>query len=233
MGTLSYEKVYEAIKEKIKGGVWKPGDQIPTIPQLSKETGVGISSVREAIRILAKQGILKIEQGRGTYVLQDFEGDDPSSRLDFLEKATMKQLTEARLVIEPELAALAAKNASASDVVEIKEAAEEMQLKVKRNQDFFHEDIKFHYKIAVSANNIILQQMLETMSDLLADSRRMTMKVKKMNDKAAYYHMLIAEAIEDRNPIQARNLMHSHISDILNDMEKKEFFKRDKEKEIQ
>lgn len=221
MRTLAYEKVYEMIKQKIIQGVWKQGDQIPPVPQLAKDTQVGVSSVREAIRVLGKQGILKMEQGRGTYVMSgDFDLADTHSRIDFLEKATLKQLTEARVILEPELAALAAEHASDDEIVAIKQAAETMFKKVKQNERFFEDDMRFHHKIAQSSQNQILYQMIDTMADLLVESRRRTMKFKDMSKKAAHYHILIAEAIAQRNPTQSRSLMKAHMLDVLTDLDK-------------
>ncbi|TVY08690.1 FadR/GntR family transcriptional regulator [Paenibacillus cremeus] len=133
---LTYETVYDEIKRKIEAGAWLPGQQLPPLEQLSAELGVGISSVREAVRILGKQKILRIEQGRGTYVEQQLASDVGSATgtggLDFLERATMLQLTEARLIIEPELAALAAEKATPAEAEEIVRTAETMQRKVAR-----------------------------------------------------------------------------------------------------
>lgn len=81
---LTYETVYDEIKRNIKEGHWKQGEQLPPLEQLSAELGVGISSVREAVRILGKQKILRIEQGRGTYVESELT-ETPEHRLDFLE----------------------------------------------------------------------------------------------------------------------------------------------------
>lgn len=211
---LTYETVYDEIKRKIESGVWEPGQQIPPLEQLSAELGVGISSVREAVRILGKQKILRIEQGRGTYVENDVTGDGQRT-LDFLEKATMLQLTEARLIIEPELAALAAEKATDAEAEAIVRTAETMRQKIRKKQDFFKEDLLFHELIARASHNEIMFHMLELISDLLTDSRRRSMKWDGMDEKAASYHYLIAQAIALRNPTQARTLMKSHLEDML------------------
>lgn len=132
---LTYETVYDEIKRNIKEGHWKQGEQLPPLEQLSAELGVGISSVREAVRILGKQKILRIEQGRGTYVESELT-ETPEHRLDFLERATMLQLTEARLIIEPELAAMAADKATQEEAEAIMVTAETMKRKVEKNVIF-------------------------------------------------------------------------------------------------
>ncbi|MBP1930141.1 FadR/GntR family transcriptional regulator [Ammoniphilus resinae] len=219
MRKLTYEIVYEKIKQRIKEGLWKPGDQIPTVQQLAEELGVGISSVREAIRILGNQNILKVEQGRGTFIMNVPEEDSLSS-FGFLEDATMIQLTEARQVIEPELAALSAEHATKEEVKAILQAAKGMNRKAKLNEDFLKEDMLFHYLIAKASKNEIIFQMFNMISDLIVASRRRTLKMKGMTEKATHYHILIAEAIAQRNPTQARNLMKAHIDDVIYELTK-------------
>lgn len=216
MRKLTYEVVYDEIKRKITEGIWQPGQQIPPLEQLSEELRVGISSVREAVRILGKQKILRIEQGRGTFVELSIKGGERGT-LDFLERATMVQLTEARMIIEPELAAMAAESGSEEEHRAIVQTAETMNLKVQRGKDFFKEDMLFHELIAKSSHNEIMCQMLDRISDLLIDSRRRSMKLPGMNQKAASFHYLIAQAIAQRNPTQARTIMKCHLEDMLNE----------------
>ncbi|SDN98992.1 FadR/GntR family transcriptional regulator [Alkalicoccus daliensis] len=214
---LIYQVVYEAIEKKIRAGEWKPGDKIPTVQQLSEDLGVGASSVREAIRILSQQKILKVEQGRGTYVEQEL-GEKPSEQLDFLEKSSIEQLSRARLIIEPELAALVAEDGTMEELKEILKYARLMEKKFLKGEDFLYEDIKFHELIAKGAKNDILLEMVTIIGDLLYESRKHSMRIKSQNEKAVSYHILIAKAINDRNPSQARRLMKAHIIDLLTDL---------------
>lgn len=211
---LTYEHVYEQLRNKIASGQWQAGQRLPTLEQLSAEMQVGISSIREAVRILGQQRILRIEQGRGTFV-EDTIQTAPQERMDFLEQASFVQLTEARLIIEPELAALAAVHATEAEKHRIRQAAETMKRKIERDEDFLREDLLFHRLIAEASRNEILCKMMERMNDLLLDSRRKTMKWPGMDDKAGMFHMLVALAIEQGNEAQARNLMREHIADML------------------
>lgn len=218
---LTYETVYDWIRQNIQEGVWKRGERLPPLEQLSAELGVGISSVREAVRILGKQKILRIEQGRGTYVDSGLS-DTPGHRLDFLERATMLQLTEARLIVEPELAALAAEKAADEEAQAILEAAEAMKRKIGSKRDFLQEDMLFHELIAKASHNEVMYHMLDRIGDLLVDSRRRSMKWDGMAEKASSYHYLIAQAIVQRNPTQARTLMKCHLDDMLVEFRKGE-----------
>jgi GntR family transcriptional repressor for pyruvate dehydrogenase complex len=214
---LIYEKVYNQIKQRIVDGDWKPGEKIPTVPQLAQDLNVGISSVREAIRILEKQKILKILQGSGTFISDLELWNSPSEQFDFLTNASLLQLTEARSVIEPELAALAAKNATDEEINLLKQNAQDMAKAMKNNKQIVQTDMKFHYYIAKASRNEILFHMMSMIRDLMTDSRRVTMKLPHSTENAVYYHNLIANAIADRNPSKARELMSSHINDIIHE----------------
>lgn len=214
---LIYQVVYEAIEKKIREGEWKPGDKIPTVQQLSEDLGVGASSVREAVRILSQQKILKVEQGRGTFVEKKL-GEKPGEQLEFLEKSSIEQLSRARLIIEPELAALVAEDGSMEELKEILKYARLMEKKFLKGEDFLYEDMKFHELIAKGAKNDILLEMVTLIGDLLYESRKHSMRIKTQNEKAVSYHILIAKAINDRNSSQARRLMKAHILDLITDL---------------
>lgn len=217
---LTYETVYDEIKRRITTGVWPPGTRLPPLEELSEELGVGVSSVREAVRILGKQHILRIEQGRGTFVCDALK-PSPAETFDFLEAAGMQQLTEARSLLEPQLAALAARRASEEEIQALLKSARGMAAKVERGEDFLEEDLAFHELIAKAAGNDVLCGMLALIADLLVDSRRRSMKWPGMDERAASYHTLIAHAIAQRNPEQARLLMQSHMDDMLEELRKR------------
>jgi len=88
------------------------------------------------------------------------------------------------------------------------------------NEDFLKEDMLFHYLIAKSSKNEIIFQMFNMISDLIVAGRSRTLKMKGMTEKASHYHILIAEAIAQRNPTQARSLMKAHIDDVIYELKK-------------
>ncbi|MFS0725300.1 FadR/GntR family transcriptional regulator [Paenibacillus sp. 1P07SE] len=215
---LVYEVVYDEIKRRIEQGIWKAGARIPTIEEIAGELGVGVSSVREAVRILGKQKILLVEQGRGTFV-SDQLPEQADRYLAVLEHSSWLQLTETRLIIEPELAALAAERGNEAQIEQIVKTAELMHKKVLSSQSFLREDMKFHEQIAEASQNEILGNTLRMLGDVLLDSRRQTMRIPGMDEKAAAYHLLIAMAIRQRDAGQARELMRLHIGDMQRELQ--------------
>ena len=127
----------------------------------------------------------------------------------------MNDLSHARRLIEPELAAYAAERGSDSELAEILQLAITMEQQAGSGLDFVGPDISFHRSIAQASHNPVLRQMLHGMHDLFVISRRLTSQELGMTERAVRYHRLIAEAIYERNPTQARLLMLAHMNDAL------------------
>src|SRR5260370_7744814 len=105
---LIYEVVLDEIKRRIADAELRPGQRLPSNQQLSKELHVGISSVREALRVLASAGVVRIAQGSGVFVSpQPPQPDELRKRFTTTEVASLGQLMESRRIIQPQLAPLA------------------------------------------------------------------------------------------------------------------------------
>jgi GntR family transcriptional repressor for pyruvate dehydrogenase complex len=216
MKKLAHEEIIEQMKARIYSSEWKPGDRLPTMQQLAAQYKLSITAVREALRVLESQRIVSIEHGRGVFVSNNPALlEDPLDELRGMENQTLLQLLEARLAIEPELAAYCAVRASALQASSIFDLVEVMDMQQQRKEDHFATDVQFHQEIAEGANNPLLAQMLAVITDLSAQGRRETDKLPHMREKASSYHRLIAIAIQERQADQARALMKSHIQDMI------------------
>ncbi|MCD9020864.1 FadR/GntR family transcriptional regulator [Cohnella silvisoli] len=217
MKKLAHEEIIEQMKARIVSGEWKPGERLPTMQQLAEEFKLSRTAVREALRILENQRIVSIEHGRGVFVSNNPDLlEDPTGNMRLLEFGSLLQLLEARLVVEPEMAAFCAQRVSTAQTKRIRELAERMEEEMRQGSDHFTTDVQFHQAIAEGANNPLLAEMLTVLADLSARGRRETDKLPHMQTKAASYHRLIAIAIEERQADQARSLMRSHIQDMIN-----------------
>ncbi|WP_209874132.1 FadR/GntR family transcriptional regulator [Paenibacillus silagei] len=204
------------MKQKIIGGEWAPGDRLPTLQQLAVDFSVSVTTVREALRILESQGNVSIEHGRGMYVRNDpLLLDDPAVALEELDNISIVDLLEARLLIEPELAALAAQRADEDQIRRLRVLADRMVQQMEEGGSFFETDLAFHQLIAEGAANPVVARMLHSILPLLAEGRKQTNTLPNMRTKASNYHVLIAIAIEERQSETARQLMESHIQSML------------------
>src|SRR5437763_2135948 len=113
-----YEQVAEQIRRLISGGTLKPGDLLPPERDLATRLGVGRSSIRDAVRTLEVMGILEPRQGAGT-VVRDLSSDSlvvPLATVLVRKRELVAELLDVRRILEPALAARAAKNATPDGV---------------------------------------------------------------------------------------------------------------------
>src|SRR5258708_37267685 len=110
---LIYEVVLDEIKRRIADAELRPGQRLPSNQQLSKELHVGISSVREALRVLASAVVVRIAQGSGVFVSQQPPPPDELRKcFTTTEVASLGQSMESPRLVATELAALASDGTS-------------------------------------------------------------------------------------------------------------------------
>src|SRR6267378_403434 len=107
-----YEQIVQQIEESILKGDLKPGDQLPAERELAQRFGVSRTAVREAVKALREKGLVEAYSGRGTFVT-DGTSQAVRQSLDLMlrigQQEGPKYLAELRQILEPEIAALAAK----------------------------------------------------------------------------------------------------------------------------
>ena len=219
--SLIYETVLEYIKADLLQGNLQPGDRLPTVASLAQQLNVGLASVREAYRVLENMGILEVTQGRGTFVSARLsQGTGVLEQFQLAEQQTLEHLLEARKLIEPAVAALAAERATEAEARAILNAATKMEELARVDKDFIDPDVAFDELIFVAAHNPVLANLLSALNHLLLDSRRLSSRLPGATEKAIHYHKLIAHAIVDGNADGARTLMYQHLADVESDLAK-------------
>lgn len=217
-------EVVEQIKEQIKSGYLKAGSLLPSERELSEKLEVSRSSVREAVTLLESLGILEVKHGKGSFV-RDFKNTksmknyfDTFALLFDIEPSQTLQLLEVRKILEPQAAALAAKNATAEDILQLHEIHEEMKKVPGREEVGLDPDYKFHFQIASSTGNEILFSTLNALSDLMRKSLRQTswlaLTDKQRTTGPIKEHELIIKAIQEKDAAAAHDLMLKHIEEV-------------------
>ncbi|MBA2380559.1 MAG: FadR family transcriptional regulator [Chloroflexi bacterium] len=216
--SLIYESVTEAVKRDLFSGTLRPGDRLPTVSAMAVRMGVARASVREAYRILQNMGLLEMTQGRGTFVAALPAAEDSVlRRFQLADGHTLAHLFEARLVLEPAIAGLAASRASVAEAEAILATAQLQERLQRAGQAFLEPDIRFHELLVTAAHNSVIGRMVSALNELLLDSRRRTMGIPGAADKATNYHLLVAFAVRDRDSDQARVVMEQHVRDVGRD----------------
>jgi GntR family transcriptional repressor for pyruvate dehydrogenase complex len=216
--SLIYETVLEEIKGELMTGRLQQGDRLPTVNAMADRMTVSPASVREAYRVLESMGLLEVTQGRGTFVTASpSDGAGVLKRFQLAERQTLAHLFEARLVLEPHIAALAAERASTAEIEAILSTARDQDRLEREGRDFLEPDIRFHELLLTAAHNPVMGRMVSAVNELLLESRRRTLRIPGASMKAASYHTLVALAVWDRNPDQAHGLMEQHVRDVAGD----------------
>lgn len=224
-----YHNIFEELQQRIRRGDWLPGQRIPSIAHLAQEFKVGAGSIREALRSLQSIGLVKIEHGSGVYVIGTRPATELSSHFLNVGDGLVIALAEARRLLEPELASLAAERATDQELIEIEDVVRQMEENSQQGQDFADLDVSFHRLIAQAARNPILYQTMEGVSDLFLESRRAILLDPDALLRAQRYHVLIAEALKLHNSPQARLLMQGHMNSMFDEVLISEARKQSKE----
>ncbi|MVT07473.1 FadR/GntR family transcriptional regulator [Chitinophaga tropicalis] len=163
------DEVAQRLQEQISSGVYKINEKLPAEPALMEGFGVGRSTIREAVRILANVGILRVQQGLGTFVAASESIEEPLGQR--LKRAAITDLDEVRQLLEVKVAQKAALNRSQKDVENIgaylarrKEAAQTGEV-----IDCITADINFHIAIAEASGNSILTDLYKTVAHHMKD----------------------------------------------------------------
>jgi len=211
-----YEQVAEQIRRLISSGQLKPGDLLPPERELAVKLGVGRSSIRDAVRTLEVMGILEPRQGHGT-VVRDLSTDAlvvPLASILTRKREMVSELLEVRRMLEPALAARAARNASAEEIAEMGRILERHEAKLRRGEQAVDEDGEFHYALALAARNSVVLRVLDVLMDLLRESRSRSLQVKGRPRRSFEGHRRILAAIQKRDAKAAEAAVRKHLGEI-------------------
>lgn len=191
---------------------------LPTERDLAAQLCVSRSVVREATKRLEQQGLLEIRQGLGIRAVDRLHKPLNGSVRLLIPQAPrrLRQLTEVRLLIEPELARLAAQRGTAAQLRAIRRAHERM-ISATTDQEGIAADLEFHRQIAAAAGNEICSLLLDSVAELGIESRHATIGTVGV-EVAIEHHAAILVAIERRQPGPACECMKRHLETATADL---------------
>ena len=216
LGKSSFpEQIADSIRETIVKKRLVAGDRLPSERALAEEFGVSRPSIREGIRALAALGILEARPGNGTYVSANLASSilHPLSWAIFLSGGLGHDLVEARKVIEPAIAELAAKRAEPQDLEALGEAYGKM-VSSKGDADALADaDLAFHLSLAKIARNRLFHETIVGLQHLLRPLMAATLMSASDQEAALVQHAAILEGVRERNPDKAREAMTRNVDD--------------------
>ena len=214
--TKLHEQIVEQVQLLIEKGRLKLGDQLPPERELAGIFKVSRHTVREAIRILEQKKILKSRPGSGTYIILE----DESSVVEFLSKAifkeknTIAEIFQFRELLEPQIAGLAAQNATPKDILALEDILERQQIELGNTIVSKELDEKFHHALAKATGNSVLLQVSELLGHILLQSRHEHSQSPYRNKLSIKGHEKILDAIKTEDSKAANELMAGHLHAI-------------------
>jgi len=214
-GKRLFQSVAEQISSLIDEGAFPPGTRLPGERELAERLGVSRVTIREAEIALQAVGRLEIKTGSGVYVSEDRPGAQAS-----LPVASAFEVTEARLLIESEAAALAAHNITDEAIERMSVMIEKMRSGTEEEANQADED--FHRTIAESSNNAAMLHTVKSLWRMREDipTVKATYEAVCVHDAASRTeeHEAIFVALRDRDPSGARSAMREHFHRLIETM---------------
>ncbi|HET7506390.1 MAG TPA: FadR/GntR family transcriptional regulator [Kofleriaceae bacterium] len=211
-----YRQIAAQLSALIASGEFAVGQRLPSERELAAQLGVSRPSLREALIALELEGLVEVRVGAGIWVTAS-SAQSPATPVQ-QEGEGPFELLRARWLIEGEIAAAAAREATAADLASIRAALTEMERLEKKHQDFSSSDRDFHLRIAASTRNGVLLAVVEDLWDRgrgamwrLMEQHFQTpaLQLATVND-----HRAIFEALVAHDPREARNAMRAHLKRV-------------------
>ena len=192
----------------------KPGAKLESERELARILGISRPSLREAIQILQAQGRLVSKHGVGVFVLDEEVGGRIKDAY-LSQRHTIEELFQMREILEAPAVEWAAERRSDEQLLEIKRALGRLRDALKEDPIDFDRvrelDMEFHLVIVRSAQNQFLNRTLGTLQEIMRHSMDNTLKLPGRIDQSEEEHRIILDAIENRDPINARLMIIQHI----------------------
>jgi GntR family transcriptional repressor for pyruvate dehydrogenase complex len=206
--------VIRELQRMIAAGEVEPGGWLPPQPELAQRFGVGLSTVREAIKALTLVGLLIPQPGRGTQVNPDAPAILDTSTLvrARLQELDAIQLCEARQLIEVGLSVLAAQRATAEDIAGIEAALRRMEETLHDDRAFAAADLEFHLAVARAARNRLLERFYQVSRELLAETTQYLVALPQVKEHSIQLQREILHAIRAGDPEAARRAAERHMA---------------------
>lgn len=210
------QEIIEQVRDLVTSGRLKPGDRLPSERELSQAMSVSRSSVREAVRAMESLGLIHARAGEGTFVASPSgsRGSDPIVASLLQDWSTQHKLFEVRRVIEPDLAALAARRATADQIERLRAILDDQEAEIARGGTGVNQDSLFHFLMAEATGNDALVRIVDSLMDLLLKTREESLQHDERPARSLKQHRAILAAIEARDPRAAERMMRDHIRDV-------------------
>ncbi len=209
-----YQRVADKLAREIRSAKFVPGQRLPAERDLAQRFDVSRPTIRESIIALEIIGLVEVRKGSGVYVL---ESDKSEGDLEGLDIGPF-ELIEARMMLEGEIAALAAKLANREQIADLEKILDDMDRENRAGVSGEIADREFHLAIAQITDNSAVVSALEHLWDVRYHSPlciRLLNQVRATGVKPIIdEHRQIVDSIASGDPDAARAAMHGHLTKV-------------------
>jgi GntR family transcriptional repressor for pyruvate dehydrogenase complex len=217
--TIRKSRISKEVAQKIEHLILttlKPGSKLPAERELARAFGVSRCSLRDALLRLEMVGLVESRQGAGT-VVREVSADalvTPLVNVIAQRRQWVRELLDFRKMLEPPLAARAARYASPAQMEQMDRILGRQEQRLRAGEVAIEEDSEFHYTIAEASGNGVVLKVLDVVMDLLRETRARSLQTKGRPQKSAAGHRRILAAIKRRDAVSAEAGMRHHIEEI-------------------
>lgn len=215
---LARKKAYEEVADEIRRYIFErqleSSHRLPTERDLASQFGVGRTVVREAIRTLERSGLLQVKKGPrgGIFVAQDYDRPINDSIVNLLAggEASLEDLFEIRMLIEPYAAARATVRATEKDLTDLDDLIRRAESDRKQSSLLRAHNIDFHHRILRLSGNVVLSVIGDSVLRILND-RIQSVVSPSTSENALAMHKRVLDALHKRQSRKASALMAKDI----------------------
>jgi GntR family transcriptional repressor for pyruvate dehydrogenase complex len=211
--TRIYAEIVRQIRGLVSDGRLKSGDRLPPERDLAERFRVSRTSVREALRALESTGLVEIRAGEGAFVREISVESlvEPLALVILNQREAIAELYEARRLLEPPIAGLAARRASADELAEMSRIFDEQAREVAAGRTGLQQDAAFHAAIGQAAHNRAITRIVSALMDLLTQTREESLQTPGRPERSHQDHRRVLAAIQARDEDGARQAMLDHL----------------------
>ena len=212
------EQIADRLREMIIQEKIQQGGKLPAEAELMARFGVSRSTVREAVKILQTEHIVDIRQGQGTFLCATPGLKQDPLGLRFADQEALSaKLLETRLLIEPDVAALAAQRRQDEHLRQMKLLLDRMDNAYLHGEDYTPFDFEFHSVIAQCTGNDVLRRLLPTIHESIQAGYQHTRRVEGSYQRASQCHLEMYRGIQEHDSDRARQAAQRHMIQTMHD----------------
>ncbi len=216
LGQRLHEAIVQRFHSLIQQGILEHGAKLPAERVLAEQLKVSRGSVREAIRTLELQGLAVSKHGSGTFINTQSLDAVATLMTSSLEtgEAQLHDIFEVRHLLEPQLAALAARRATPEDVTRLGSILVEQARQIMEGETGVDADTEFHFALATATHNTALVKVVSAVEDVLRQSRDQSLQQPGRPQRSLDSHREILEMVRAGDHQGARSAMEHHLTAV-------------------